>query len=40
MIKIPKANYSVRLLCETVDVHRCNPDHEPRPDEDRQANGP
>ncbi len=25
----------MRLLCETLDVHRCNLYHEPRPDEDR-----
>jgi putative transposase len=35
MIKILKDDYSVRLLCEALDVHRCNLYHEPRPDEDR-----
>ena len=35
MIKILKDDYSIRLLCETLDVHRCNLYHEPRPDEDR-----
>lgn len=25
------------MLCETLDVHRCNLYHEPRPDEDRQV---
>ena len=25
----------MRLLCETLDMHRCNLYHEPRPDEDR-----
>jgi putative transposase len=35
MIKILKDDYSARLLCETLDVHRCNLYHEPRPDEDR-----
>jgi putative transposase len=25
----------MRLLCETLDVHRCNLYHEPRPDEDQ-----
>jgi transposase InsO family protein len=28
-------DYSTRLLCETLGVHRCNLDHEPRPDEDQ-----
>jgi transposase InsO family protein len=32
-----KNDYSIRLLCETLDVHRCNLYHEPRPDEDRQV---
>ena len=31
MIKILKDDYSIRLLCETLGVHRCNLDHEPRP---------
>jgi putative transposase len=35
MIKILKDDYSARLLCETLGVHRCNLYHEPRPDEDR-----
>jgi putative transposase len=35
MIKILKDDYSLRLLCETLGVHRCNLYHEPRPDEDR-----
>ena len=25
----------MRLLCETLDMHRCNLYHEPRPDEDQ-----
>ena len=37
MIKKLKDDYSIRLLCETLDVHRCNLYHEPRPDEDRQV---
>jgi transposase InsO family protein len=37
MIKVLKDDYSVRLLCETLDVHRCNLDPKPRPDEDRQV---
>jgi putative transposase len=37
MINNLKGDYSVRLLCETLDVHRCNLYHEPRPDEDRQV---
>ena len=37
MIKILKDDYSTRLLCETLGVHRCNLYHEPRPDEDRQV---
>ena len=28
-------NTRSRLLCETLDVHRCNLYHEPRPDEDQ-----
>ena len=28
-------DYSIRLLCEILDVHRSNLYHEPRPDEDR-----
>ena len=35
MIKILKDDYSIRLLCETLGMHRCNLYHEPRPDEDR-----
>jgi len=35
MINKLKDDYSTRLLCETLDVHRCNLYHEPRPDEDR-----
>jgi putative transposase len=35
MIVSLKDDYSMRLLCETLDVHRCNPYHRPRPDEDR-----
>jgi putative transposase len=35
VIKILKDDYSLRLLCETLGVHRCNLYHEPRPDEDR-----
>jgi putative transposase len=34
-MKILKDEYSLRLLCETLGVHRCNLYHEPRPDEDR-----
>ena len=37
MINQLKDDYSTRLLCETLDVHRCNLYHEPRPDEDRQV---
>jgi putative transposase len=37
VIKILKDDYSTRLLCETLGVHRCNLYHEPRPDEDRQV---
>ncbi len=36
MIKILKDDYSVRLLCETLDVHRCNLYHRPPPGEDRR----
>ncbi len=36
MIKTLKDDYSIRLLCETLDVHRCNLYHRPPPDEDRQ----
>jgi len=36
MIKVLKDDYSVRLLCETLGVHRCNLYPKPRPDEDRQ----
>lgn len=35
MIKTLKDDYSTRLLCETLDGHRCNLYHEPRPDEDQ-----
>lgn len=35
MINNLKSEYSVRLLCEALDVHRCNLYHEARPDEDR-----
>lgn len=35
MISTLKNDYSMRLLCETLDVHRCNLYHEPRPDEDQ-----
>lgn len=35
MIDNLKDDYSIRLLCETLGVHRCNLYHEPRPDEDR-----
>jgi putative transposase len=35
MINKLKDDYSMRLLCDTLDVHRCNLYHEPRPDEDR-----
>jgi putative transposase len=35
MITILKDDYSMRLLCETLDVHRCNLYHQPRPDEDQ-----
>lgn len=35
MIKILKDDYSMRLLCETLGVHRCNLYHEPRRDEDQ-----
>jgi len=37
MIKTLKEDYSIRLLCETLDVHRCNLYRQPRPDEDRQV---
>jgi putative transposase len=37
MINTLKDDYSIRLLCETLDVHRCNLYHQPRPDEDRQV---
>lgn len=37
MIKILNNGCSMRLLCETLDVHRCNLYHEPRPDGDRQV---
>jgi putative transposase len=39
MIKILKDDYSLRLLCEALDVHRCNLYHQPRPDEDRPIKG-
>jgi len=35
MIKILKDDYSMRLVCATLGVHRCNLYHEPRPDEDQ-----
>jgi putative transposase len=35
MIKTLKDDYSTRLLCETLGVHRCNLYREPRPDEDQ-----
>jgi len=35
MINNLKGDYSIRFLCETLTVHRCNLYHEPRPDEDR-----
>ena len=35
MINQLKDDYSTRLLCATLDMHRCNLYHEPRPDEDR-----
>jgi putative transposase len=35
MIDVLKDDYSMRMLRETLDVHRCNLYHEPRPDEDR-----
>lgn len=37
MIKTLKDDYSMRLLCETLGVHRCNLYHEPQPDEDRSV---
>jgi putative transposase len=30
-----KDDYSIRLLCDALDVHRCNLYHQARPDEDR-----
>jgi putative transposase len=36
MIATLKDDYSVRLLCEALGVHRCNVYHQPRPGEDRQ----
>jgi putative transposase len=35
MIKALKGDYSIRLLCATLDVYRCNLYHQPRPDEDQ-----
>jgi putative transposase len=35
MIKILKDDYSMRMLCETLGVHRCNLYHESRLDEDQ-----
>jgi transposase InsO family protein len=35
VIKILKDDYSMRLLCATLGVHRCHLDHEPRPNEDQ-----
>jgi putative transposase len=37
MINTLKDDYSIRLLCETLGMHRCNVYHQPRPDEDRQV---
>ena len=37
MINTLKEDYSKRLLCETLGMHRCNVYHQPRPDEDRQV---
>ena len=37
MINILKEDYSIRLLCETLGMHRCNVYHQPRPDEDRRV---
>ena len=36
MINTLKNDYSIRLLCETLDVHRCNLYHRPSSGEDRQ----
>jgi putative transposase len=35
MIQELRDEYSIRFLCETLGVHRCNVYREPRPDEDR-----
>jgi hypothetical protein len=35
VIKILNDDYSMRLLCETLGVHRCYLYHEPRLDEDQ-----
>jgi hypothetical protein len=35
MINSLKGDYSTRLLCETLGVHRCKLYREPRPDENR-----
>jgi len=35
MIQRLKDDYSMRMLCETLGVHRSNLYHEPRPDEDQ-----
>jgi len=37
IINILKDEYLMRLLCETLGMHRCNVYHQPRPDEDRQV---
>lgn len=36
MIDTLKDDYSIRLLCETLDVHRCNLYHKSTPGEDRR----
>ena len=36
MINTLKDDYSIRLLCEALDVHRCNLYHRSPPGEDRQ----
>jgi putative transposase len=37
VINTLKNDYSIRLLCEALDVHRCNLYHRPQPGEDRQV---
>jgi transposase InsO family protein len=37
VINTLKNDYSIRLLCEALDVHRCNLYHQPQPSEDRQV---